>query len=162
MDILDDNIPLYAGGPIRWAQLHGLLVNTPRDFAVLLAHVNYCDNAELAQLAAGNASIAYCPRTRQYFGHDAVTGHRYRDMLAAGINVCLGTDSLASNPDINVLKEAQLLHQRDQINPITALENGHPAAALALGLSDQVGSLTPQKSADLALFPLALDPAYPS
>ncbi len=154
MDILDFGIPLYAGGPIRWAQLHGLLVNGPRDFPVLLAHVNYCDDAELSQLSATTASVAYCPRTRHYFGHDAVAPHRYRDMLAAGINVCLATDSLASNPDLDVLKEAQLLHQRDALDPTAALEMITRRPAAALGLADLAGSISPGKSADLVLFPI--------
>src|SRR5262249_9817141 len=107
MDILDDQIPTFDGGPIRWAQFCGLLITDPRDLPILLAHVNYCDDAELALLAASHANVIYCPRTHHYFRHPP---HRYREMLAAKINVCLGTDSLASNPDLSLLREAQFLH----------------------------------------------------
>ena len=42
-------------------------------------------------LAASNITVAYCPRASHYFGH---TNHRWKEMLDAGINVALGTDSL--------------------------------------------------------------------
>lgn len=153
LDILDDAIPLFDGGPVRWAQRWGLLIKEPRDFPTLLAHVNYCDVGELAQLATHACSVVYCPRTHDYFRHPP---HRYRDMLEAQVNVCLGTDSLASNPDLNVLKEAQLVHTRDDILAYLALDMITRRPALALGVSDQVGTLAPGKQADLALFPLEI------
>jgi cytosine/adenosine deaminase-related metal-dependent hydrolase len=157
MDILDDRIPAFRGGPVRWAQLWGLLVcdpqnPPPRNLPVLLAHVNYAGNAEIAQLASARASVAYCPRTHAYFGHQ--TPHRYRDMLASGVNVCLATDSLASNPDLKILKEAQFLHQRDQLDPYVALEMITRRGAIALGMESHVGSLSPGKFADIIAFPL--------
>ena len=127
---------------------------------MLLAHVNYCDNAELAQLAGSHVSVAYCPRTREFFGHDAVKPHRYRDMLDAGMNVCLATDSLASNPDLAVLKEAQLLHLRDGLSPLTALDMITRRAAMALGRQHDLGSLAPENTPDLLLF--AVDGALPA
>jgi cytosine/adenosine deaminase-related metal-dependent hydrolase len=77
-------------------------------------------------------------------------------MLAAGINVTLATDSLASNPDLSVLKEAQLLHQRDQLDPLSALEMITRRPAQALGLGDQLGTLTPNKFADMIVLPISL------
>ncbi len=153
LDIIDKEISTMPGGPIRWAQRWGLLLADagdprPRQFPVLLAHVNYCDNGELAQLAVSRASVAYCPRTHEYFKHPP---HRYRDMLESGINVCLGTDSLASNPDLSILREAQLLLQRDQLDPYEALAMITRRGADALGLSKDLGSLTPGKLADVIL-----------
>src|SRR5207253_5134070 len=91
----DEQVPTFAGGPIRYAQSLGLL-----DYPTLLAHVNYCDDAELALLARGRASVVYCPRTHAFFGHPP---HRWREMLSRGINVAIGTDSCASSPDLNLL-----------------------------------------------------------
>jgi cytosine/adenosine deaminase-related metal-dependent hydrolase len=139
------------GGPIRWAQRWGLLVKEPRDFPTLFAHVNYCDNGELAQLATHACSVVYCPRTHAYFGHPP---HRYRDMLEAEVNVCLGTDSLASNPDLNVLREAALVHQRDGFSAYKALEMITRRAAVALGVGDLVGTLSVKKYADFVMFPM--------
>jgi aminodeoxyfutalosine deaminase len=158
--LLDDAIPTYGGGPIRWAQLHGLLISDRRNpparaFPVVLAHVNYLDNTELSQLAASVVSVAYCPRTRQFFGHDEVTPHRYRDMLDAGINVCLATDSLGSNPDLSVLKEAQFVCERDRISGQLALEMITGRAADALGVAG--GRLLAENWADMIAMPLAVD-----
>lgn len=154
MDLIDDQIPLFPGGPVRWAQRWGLLLADaadprPRRFPVLLAHVNYCDRGEMAQLAVSRASVAYCPRTHHYFKHPP---HRYRDMLDNGINVCLGTDSRASNPDLSILREAQLLVQRDNFDPYEALATITRRGAEALGMGHLAGTLTPGKLADLTLF----------
>ena len=156
LSTLDDQIPTFRGGPIRWGQLWGLLVTdpvvpAPRDLPVVLAHVNYCDNAELAQLAASHVSVAYCPRTREFFGHEQNGRHRYREMLESGINVCLGTDSLASNPDLSVRTDARLLHERDGLPALQALDMITQRGATALGRRDTLGSLTPGKLADVQL-----------
>src|SRR5207247_770680 len=94
----------FAGGPVRYAHSLGLL-----DYPLtLLAHVNYCDDDELLLLAAGRASVVYCPRTHAYFRHPP---HRWREMLAAGINACVGTDSRASSPDLNLLDDLRLVYR---------------------------------------------------
>jgi len=147
--VLDDSVPRHPGGPIAWAKQFGLL---NRIAPTLLAHVNYASDDDLAMLAANrNVAVVYCPRTRAFFGHDAVTPHRYREMLARGINVCLGTDSLASNPDLHLLREAQLLHQRDATPAETLLAMLTVQPARALGLHG-LGTLTPTSSADVAVF----------
>ena len=56
-----------------------------------------------------NHSIVYCPRTHAAFGHPP---HPFREFLARGVRVCLGTDSLASNPDLDVLAEARFVRSR--------------------------------------------------
>jgi aminodeoxyfutalosine deaminase len=99
----DDRVPRYDGGPIRLARDLGLLI-----FRRYLAHVNYCDDDELEILARGRASVVYCPRTHAYFGHRP---HRWREMLARGINVAVGTDSCASSPDLNLVDDLRLLRR---------------------------------------------------
>ena len=144
----DDRVPRHAGGPIRYARDLGLL-----DYPTLLAHVNYADDDELAILAAGRASVVYCPRTHDFFGHPP---HRFRQMLACGINVALGTDSCASSPDLNLLDDLRLLHR---LYPAVPMETLFAMATLngakALGLAHEVGSLTPGKAADMVAFPIA-------
>jgi len=93
----DDQVPRFAGGPARFAKSLGLL-----DYPTLLAHVNYCEDDEMDLLSGGRASVVYCPRTHAYFGHPP---HRWREMLARGINVAVGTDSCASSPDLNLLDD---------------------------------------------------------
>ncbi|MEQ8850565.1 MAG: amidohydrolase family protein [Phycisphaerales bacterium] len=113
----------------------------------LVAHVNDADDAGIATLARTGTSVAYCPRSSAYFGADAEFGpHRYRDMLAAGVNVCLGTDSIVNlnTPDrIAVLDEMRLLVNRDGLDPATALAMGTTHGARALGLNPDAFTFDP-------------------
>ncbi|MDA8377802.1 MAG: amidohydrolase family protein [Planctomycetia bacterium] len=152
LQILDAKVPRFAKGPILWAAHYGLF---GREAPVMLAHVNYADDAELDILARSGAAVAYCPRTRHYFGHDDVTPHRWREMLARGMTVCLATDSKASNPDLSVLREAQFLKLREpQSDPqqLLAMITTQPAAAL--GLSHHLGRLAPGFAADILAMPV--------
>jgi cytosine/adenosine deaminase-related metal-dependent hydrolase len=146
----DESVPKYHGGPIRLAADLGLL-----DFPTLLAHVNYCDDDELAILSRGKASVVYCPRTHQYFGHPP---HRWRDMLARGINVAIGTDSCASSPDLNLVDDLRLAHRLAPEMPAHKIwELATTNAAHALQLSETVGKLSPGARADLVAFPVRTD-----
>lgn len=147
LDAWDDAVPRFARGPIRFARSIGLL-----DAPTLLAHVNYCDDDELSVLAAGGASVVYCPRTHNYFAHPP---HRWRDMLAAGVNVAVGTDSLASTPDLNVVDDLRLLRRIAPEVPAADLWRlVTTRAARALGMEALVGSISPGKAADLVCFPV--------
>ena len=118
----------------------------------MLAHVNYVDDGELEVLAESGVHVAYCPRTHAAFGHSP---HRFAEMLARGINVCVGTDSLASNPSLSVLEELRFVYrQHPDISPVTMLEMGTTGAARALGMEARVGEIAPGKAADLTVVPL--------
>ena len=75
--------------------------------------------------------------------------------MGQGVRIALGTDSLASNPDLDLLAEARFIHQRypdvpgDQLLRMATL-NG----AEALGFGRITGSLVPGKSADLVVVSL--------
>lgn len=144
----DDQVPRYAGGPIRMARELGLLA-----YPALLAHVNYCDDEELELLGRGKASVVYCPRTHEYFGHPP---HRFREMLASGVNVALGTDSCASSPDLNLLDEMRLVHRMyPGFDVQTLWRMGTSNGAKALMMDEMVGKTTPGMQADLVAFPAA-------
>jgi aminodeoxyfutalosine deaminase len=146
LDAWDDKVPRFVGGPIRYARELGLL-----DYPTLLAHVNYCDDEEMAILAAGKASVVYCPRTHAYFGHPP---HRWREMLARGINVAVGTDSCASSPDLNLLDDLRLLRQiAPDVAAIDLFAMATIRAARAIGVEGIAGSLTPGKAADAIAIP---------
>lgn len=162
LDILDEDVPRFIGGPIRWACHYGLLsdqrqkkVAGLRPISIVLAHVNYADDAELKIVADSGASVAWCPRTRDYFGHARRGEYPWRNMLARQIPVCVATDSLASNPDLSVLREARfVLERHPDISPVALMEMITTQAAQALGLSEQVGRLAAGFSADAVLLPL--------
>jgi cytosine/adenosine deaminase-related metal-dependent hydrolase len=118
---------------------------TPR----LFVHCNHL--APSARIPRGSA-VVYCPRTHAAFEHPP---HPFRELLAHKANVVLGTDSLASNPDLDLLAEARFVHQRYPDFPGEALLRMITlSGAEALGWAVQTGSLTPGKSADLVVLPL--------
>lgn len=121
----------------------------------LLAHCNYASPDDVDLLVATGAHVAYCPRTHAAFEHEP---HPYREMLAAGVNVCMGTDSLASNPSLSVLDEIRFLRRiHPEVAVATLLEMATMSGAEALGLGSVVGSLTAGKSADITVVPLDPD-----
>jgi len=110
----------------------------------LAAHVHDVDDGDLEVLARSGTSVAYCPRAGEYFAAAAHFGpHRYRDMLRAGINVCLGTDSVINLPPeqvaasgMSILDEMRLLHRRDCADPLLLLAMGTTSGARALQLDE--------------------------
>jgi cytosine/adenosine deaminase-related metal-dependent hydrolase len=117
-----------------------------RGSGAALVHLNYLSDAAFEALAraaggsrAGGPVAVYCPRASAYFRHPA-TGHaphRYRQMLAAGIPVALGTDSaivLGDAPTLSVLDEMRVLHRRDGADPaqLVAMATVHGARALGV------------------------------
>lgn len=115
----------------------------------LVIHGNYLNAAEWAFLAERRErmSVVYCPRSHAHFGHAAYPLGR---MLAAGVHVCLGTDSRASSPNLSVLEEMRFAAVRHpNVPPAKLVELGTLAAARALGRDAELGSLQPGKQADL-------------
>ncbi len=148
LGVWDDRIPTSGCGPVELLEVYGLLGPT-----TILAHVNYAADADIARIAATGAHVTYCPRTHQAFGHPR---HRFREMLAAGINVCIGTDSLASNPTLSVLDELRCIRRaHPDLSSDELIELGTIRGARALGLDGSCGSLAAGKCADLAVLPLA-------
>ncbi|HSW44359.1 MAG TPA: amidohydrolase family protein [Phycisphaerae bacterium] len=133
--------------PVQYMHRLGLLECRP-----LLIHVNYLDDKDMEVLSGHACGVAYCPRSHRFFDHKP---HRWRDMLERGINVCVGTDSLASNDSLSVLEELRFLHrQSPATNPETLLRMGTLGGARALGVETTCGSLSPGKSADFVTIPL--------
>ncbi len=142
----DSSVPRFTGGPIRFAKAIGLL-----DYPTLLAHVNYCDDDELNLLENSPASVVYCPRTHAYFGHPP---HRWRDMLARGINVAIGTDSCASSPDLDLVDDLRLLHRiAPEVDAEQLWRLATVNAAKALQRAGH-GILQPGSYANAAIFPV--------
>jgi len=117
----------------------------------LVIHGNYLDDDEIEFLVqcARWMSVIYCPRTHAYFQHDP---YPLAKMLSSGVNVALGTDSRASNPDLSVLADARFAAtQHPAVPPAMFLQMITRNAAQALGRDGEVGTLTPGKFADLAV-----------
>jgi cytosine/adenosine deaminase-related metal-dependent hydrolase len=91
-----------------------LLSRSPR---AIVVHGNYLNDVELDFLAQNSdrMSVCYCPRTHAYFGHPP---YPLTEMLSRGIAVCMGTDSRASNPNLNLFEEAKFAaHRHTAVSP---------------------------------------------
>jgi cytosine/adenosine deaminase-related metal-dependent hydrolase len=97
-------------------------------------------------------TLVICPRTHAAFGHPQ---HPFPGFLKHGVRVALGTDSLASNPDLDILAEARFLRRHcREVEPAMLLRMLTLGGAEALGFDSVTGSLTPGKSADLVVLAL--------
>lgn len=115
----------------------------------LLIHGNYLPPDTTV---TPNQTVVYCPRTHAAFGH---TPHPFGHFQRRAARVCLATDSLASNPDLDPLAEARFVSaNRPDIPAELLLKMVTLYGAEALGLADRVGSLTPGKSADMVAISL--------
>jgi cytosine/adenosine deaminase-related metal-dependent hydrolase len=115
----------------------------------LVIHGNYLGDDEIAFLAANRErmSVVYCPRTQEYFRHEPFP---LQPMLEAGVRVALGTDSRASNPDLNLYRELRFAASRHAtVAPADVLRMATLSGAEALGLAACTGSLSDGKRADL-------------
>jgi cytosine/adenosine deaminase-related metal-dependent hydrolase len=131
------------------ATAHEIIQQTKRAKSALYIHCNYLHPSTKI---GKRGTIVYCPRTHAAFGHPP---HPFREFLARGVRVALGTDSLASNPDLDVLAEARFVHAKHpDVAGDVLLRMATLSGAEALGWADETGNLTPGKSADLVVLPL--------
>lgn len=143
------------GTPVAQAARCGLL--GPNFLAI---HANYLEPRDVAVLAASQSSVVHCPRSHAYFRHDAFP---YRPLASAGVNVCLGTDSLASaktvgraKPELNMFAEMRAFSAAYPDVPCSeVVRMATQAGAQALGWQDRVGGLFPHAWADLISIPFA-------
>jgi cytosine/adenosine deaminase-related metal-dependent hydrolase len=87
--------------PVPYLEGFGLL-----DHPAILVHCNYLDEHSMSRILSRSCSVVYCPRSHAFFGHEP---HPVRQLLDMGVNVALGTDSLASNDSLSILDEMRFL-----------------------------------------------------
>lgn len=135
--------------------------HTPISFAVrtqsidehwIIAHLNELDPGDFDLLKrAPKFHIAHCPRSHTFFGHAPFALERLRQL---GFNICLGTDSLASNSSLSLLAEMrELLRKEASLSPREVIEMATTNAAAAIGQSDTLGQIRPGFHADLIAVP---------
>ncbi|MBS0335350.1 MAG: TRZ/ATZ family hydrolase [Proteobacteria bacterium] len=135
---------------------------------LISVHSVHLTAAEIAMLADHGSSVAHCPSSNLKLGSGFAP---IAALVAAGVNVGLGTDGAASNNRLDAFQEmrqAALLakavaRDAEAIPAHKALEMATLAGARALGLEKKIGSIVPGKRADLAAVNLAgpeLAPVY--
>jgi cytosine/adenosine deaminase-related metal-dependent hydrolase len=117
----------------------------------LLVHLNELAENDFDLLTGSQFSAVHCPRSHDYFGHSQF---QFEKLKRAGINVCLGTDSLASNDDFSLFAEMRAF-QKDFPNVPAAeiLAMATANAARALEQENMLGKIAPGFSADLIAVP---------
>jgi len=118
----------------------------------LTVHGTQLSAADCDLLAGTGAWLVLCPRANRYTGAGAPP---VPELLQAGVNLALGTDSLAGNWDLNLFGEMLWLHKNFPAWPGALwLRQGTLNGARALGRDQEFGSLTPGKQAAFGFIPL--------
>jgi cytosine/adenosine deaminase-related metal-dependent hydrolase len=141
------------GSPIQHLERCGALHKN-----LLAIHVNYIDEGDDTLLAGHKVNVVHCPRSHAYFGHKPFPFQR---LAKAGLNLCLGTDSLASvykirkeTVELNLFEEMRTFAKNfPSEDPRTILEMVTVNAAHALGLKGAVGELSEGAFADVIAIP---------
>jgi 5-methylthioadenosine/S-adenosylhomocysteine deaminase len=148
------NIAWQAPGisTIQYLARHGIMETQP-----LLAHCITIDEEDMEMISRARAAVAHCPKSNAKLGHGRAP---FEKLIGGGLKVGLGSDSVASNNNCDILEEGRfaLLSSRGSrtsagatLNAETVLFAMTLGGAHALGLGDQVGSLERGKQADLTV-----------
>ncbi|MFH1461039.1 MAG: amidohydrolase, partial [Patescibacteria group bacterium] len=148
---VDFSLKKYKVRPIEVLAKAGIL-----DSKTLLVHGCWLNKKEIAILAEKNSSVVHCPVSNMKLASGIMP---LPEMMEAGVNVCLGTDSACSNNNLDMFEEmkvAALLHKINKLDPTAAkaqtiLDMATINGAKALNLEKEIGSLEKGKQADLII-----------
>jgi aminodeoxyfutalosine deaminase len=148
-----DNSDCGRGSPVAHFARNKLLGEN-----VLAIHVNYLARGDATLLAKNKTHVVHCPRSHDFFKH---AGFERERLAHAGVNLCLGTDSLATTrkngrhkPELDLFAEMRLLAERDaSVSPFEILQMATVNGARALGLTGKIGELCQNAFADLIAVP---------
>lgn len=133
-------------GPVAYLDHLGVLDNAT---AVHLCQILPTDVPRLAATVRGAVT---CPRSNRFLSNRVPPVSR---LLAAGVPVGVGTDSSASNTDIDLMSEVRALQDADpSLTPTQLIQLITTMGAIALGCEDRFGMLEPGMEADLSIFDL--------
>ena len=135
----------------------------------VLAHSIYISDEDIARIAAGGAGIAHNPQSNMKLGIARTAP--VTAALEAGIPVGLGTDSPATNNDLDMFDEMDaaaklqkfMLGDAAALSAETVFRMATMGGARVLNLHDEIGSLEPGKRADIVLVDMqraGLTPRY--
>jgi 5-methylthioadenosine/S-adenosylhomocysteine deaminase len=126
--------------PVQWLGDHGVL-----SARTLCIHVVQATGRDIERLASAGAAVAHCPRSNRAHAHgDAPLAA----LLAARIRVGVGTDSVLSVGELDLLAEARAARSLAGLDAAQALSLCTLGAARALGLESEIGGLGTGKWGD--------------
>ncbi len=131
----DEKWKVPGSTPVGYAEFLGLL--GPHLLAVHAVHVS---DADIERLGRSEAHVCLCPRSNLKInvGGSAPA----RKLIDSGISICLGTDSLASNDDLDLWNEARAFRRMEpSVSSSEVLQCMTLNGASALGWSDKIGSI---------------------
>jgi cytosine/adenosine deaminase-related metal-dependent hydrolase len=139
--------------PVKHLDRYGVLSEN-----CLVVHVNYLAKGDAKLLAARKTSVVHCPRSHAYFGHE---NFPFGAFTRANVNVCLGTDSLATvykkprqTVSLNMFDELQAFAAKhSRVRPEKILQMATVNGARALGMRGQAGEISEKALADLIVIP---------
>lgn len=126
----------------------------------LLAHCVTVSDEDIAAIRDSGSAVAHCPKSNAKFGHGTAPLEK---LIDAGIEVGLGSDSVASNNLCDIIEESRFaaLAQRSRpgrerlLSPREIIRAATFGGAAALGLGEIAGTLEPGKQADIAVVSLS-------
>jgi cytosine/adenosine deaminase-related metal-dependent hydrolase len=128
--------------PVQFLEDCGFL-----DARVLAVHGVQMPPDDLRRLEARGVTLVTCPRSN---GHTGAGAPPLEDFYASGVRVAIGTDSLASSPDLNVFAELATMRALAPSIPATSLlESATWQGARALGFDADFGTIEPGKRSRL-------------
>jgi len=146
---LDPSIIKSIGvSPVEYADRLGLL-----DETTLAVHLVFANKKDILLLQERNVSVCLCLRSND------ILHHRLPDvesMVAAGLNLCLGTDSLASSDSLSMFDEMRFLSRAfPGISPGQILSMATTGGARALGYENRFGRLSTGFAVKMIYVPVA-------
>jgi aminodeoxyfutalosine deaminase len=119
----------------------------------IIAHLNELTESdfELLEKVKTKFHIVHSPRSHDYFGHSPFQSERLRRLW---FNICLGTDSLASNKSLSLFAEMRAFQRSEpEISPEKIFEMVTVNPASALRQQNTLGRIRPGFRADLIAIP---------
>lgn len=129
-------------GAVRYLDSLGVL-----DAQTLCVHNVYVEDEEIALLAERGAAVCLCPGSNRFMGVGVAPVQK---MLAQGIPLVLGTDSLVSNPALSLWREMQVLREdHPDLPPEAVFAMASANGARLLGIDGRIGTVAPGVSSSL-------------
>ncbi len=140
----DSSFAAPAVSPVEYLDRLGVL--GPHTLAV---HGVQMSSADLARLAKRGSTLVTCPRSNARTGAGVPPIGRFYE---SGVRVAVGTDSLASTPDLNVFSElAAMRALAPEVPAASFIESATRNGAVALGFDDFGTIATGQRARLLAV-----------